>query len=57
MINIIKEDALVVPKTIGYKILNKTTTLQDQHEVFCNPWFSFQFARDVPGQILKNAKR
>jgi len=49
MFSKIREDANIVPKTVGYKFRKGLITLSDKEEACTNPWYAYLFARFIPG--------
>jgi hypothetical protein len=49
MLSKIREDAVIVPKTIGYKLNNGLATLADEDEACTKPLWAYNFAKNIPG--------
>jgi hypothetical protein len=56
MLSKIREDAVIVPKTIGYKLNNGLATLSDEEEACAKPKWAYYFARDVPGADIEKCQ-
>jgi hypothetical protein len=56
MLSKIREDAVIVPKTIGYKLNNGLATLSDEEEACAKPEWTYLFARDVPGADIEKCQ-
>jgi hypothetical protein len=53
MISKILKDAVIVPKTVGYKITKRLLTIEDEEEACAKPEWAYKFAKNVPGADIE----
>ncbi|MFA5158779.1 MAG: hypothetical protein WC451_06395, partial [Patescibacteria group bacterium] len=53
MISKIREDAVIVPKTFGYKITKGLLTLSDEEEACTKFKWAYEFALKIPGADIE----
>ena len=56
MLSKIREDAVIVPKTFGYKLDKGLATLSDEEEACTKPEYAYGFAKDVPGANIEKCQ-
>jgi hypothetical protein len=56
MFSKIIENYKCIPKTVGYKLVNRLATLSDEEEACTKPEWAYMFARDIPGANIEKCQ-